>query len=261
MSKEAMSGGEAESEPSSGASSGGVLSGTEAKIRKHTEALTKALGNPFKPKDEEPRNKYLARLVRTADKKLSDEQWASLSPEAQQWVNDGNKAINESKPVAEPAGASASDEDDDDDDEEELDGAEEDDDDEDGEEAEVEASDDEDGDDDDDDENEEDSAAEVAASADDDDDDDEGKESKVKTKTKKVKKARPEKAAKKASTNGRVRATEKGAADAFCKLVLKHPDESLSALMERFEKSGDKIHNARAASVRRSTLRVLRCQA
>jgi hypothetical protein len=48
MSKDAMSGeegsgGEGESEPSSGVPSSGVLSGTEAKIRKHTEALAKAI--------------------------------------------------------------------------------------------------------------------------------------------------------------------------------------------------------------------------
>jgi hypothetical protein len=42
MSKEAMSGGDGELEPSSSVSPG-VIAGTEAKIRKHTEALAKAI--------------------------------------------------------------------------------------------------------------------------------------------------------------------------------------------------------------------------
>lgn len=217
-----------------------------------TDALTKVLGAPFAPKEGEARNKYLARMARTADKKVTDDIWAGLSDEAQNWVNTANKAINDTKPVVEPDEQASADTD-----EEDLDS-------------------------DDDDEDEDDDASDDASASaededddasdddsDDDDDDDKAepetagkKEPKVKkTKAKKEPKAKKEKKAKAPKEGGRVRATDKGAADDFCRLVIKHPDDKLEALMERFNKSGAKIHQARAASVRRSTLRVLRCQA
>lgn len=62
----------------------------EAELRKATA---------IKLKDKEPRAKFLGRLVRAVER-LSNDEWGSLSDEAQDWANAGSDAIKAKAPVA-----------------------------------------------------------------------------------------------------------------------------------------------------------------
>jgi hypothetical protein len=63
------------------------------------EELLAVLGKKFKVKESESKQTYLARVIRGIDK-LKDEDWKVLSEEAQDWLNKGIQAIEESEEIA-----------------------------------------------------------------------------------------------------------------------------------------------------------------
>lgn len=195
-------------------------------------------------KENEPRNKWLARLVKSADTKLDDEEWAELSSEAQNWVNASMKALNNSEPIVDPAAspvksktkaaaaqaATA----------EEQDLDEEDDD----------ASDDDDGDSDGDSNEGDDGSVEPTSV--------EKPTRKGKAaKQPKERKARAGHVAPSRTATTRNSKSDKGAADAWRKIVVKHPTASREAHEAQLAKLNLKLHPGRMYFIRSEALKVL----
>lgn len=197
--------------------------------------LRKALGDKFAVKEDEAGHKYRARVVRAINE-MPDETWEGLSKEAQAWLNDGVKAVQEKTevpdfPDAEKAKTESK--------REKL---------EDkpakGEKAAKKESDgDSDGDEDeDDDEEDEKPAKKVKATVEDDDDDEEdekpSKSAKKEKKAEKADKPKKEKKEKKPSVVGK-----------FRDMMIKHPKWGSDKIVEKLKEDGHEVADYTARTI------------